>query len=242
MSGHSKWATTKRAKFATDAKKSAIFTKLSKAITVAARDKGDDPETNFSLRLAIEKAKAANMPKDNIEKAIKRGTGEIQGATIEEIIYEGFGPGGTALIIKCLSDNKNRTAQQIKHVLTRFGGSLAGPNAVMWQFEQKGVIRISNDQLKNKNLDELELKMIDWGAQDIEMLADSWVIYTKVEDLQKVKKGMEDTDLEVEYAEIEYVPKETVTLNPELKEKNQALVEALDEDEDVDNYYTNLKE
>ena len=154
MSGHSKWANIKRTKGAADAKRSSLFTKLARVITVAARDKGGDPEMNFSLRLAIEKAKAANMPKENIERAIKRGTGEIKGeAAIEELIYEGFGPGGIAIIIKCLTDNRSRTAAQMKHILTSHGGSLGSPNSVMWQFEQKGVIRISNEKLAGKNLD-----------------------------------------------------------------------------------------
>ena len=240
MSGHSKWSTIKRAKGAADAKRAAIFTKLARAITVAAKEKGGDPTTNFSLRLAMEKAKAANMPKDNIDRAIKRGTGELQGEAIEELIYEGFGPGNAALIIKCLTDNKNRTAQTIKHLLTKHGGSLGGPNSVMWQFEQKGVIRIATEKLSGKNLDELELKIIDLGAQDIERLPDSWIIYTKIEDLQKVNKGIEDLGLEVEYADLEYVPKEKIDLEPVLKEKNHKLFEALDEDEDVDDYYTNL--
>jgi len=242
MSGHSKWATTKRAKAATDAKRAVLFTKLAKAITIAAKDKGSDPASNFSLRLAIDKAKAANMPKDNIERAIKRGTGEIQGSVIEEIIYEGFGPAGVALIIKCLTDNKNRASQQIKHILAKHGGSLAGPNAVMWQFEQKGVIRIENEKLAGKNSEELELQIIDLGAQDIKKLADSWVVYSHKEDLPKIKKGFENLGLEIDYAEIEYVPKETVSLESEQKEKLQSLFDSLDDEEDVDDYYTNLNE
>ncbi len=242
MSGHSKWATTKRAKFATDAKKSAIFTKISKAITVAAREKGGDPESNFSLRLAIEKAKAANMPKDNIEKAIKRGTGELQGAAIEQLIYEGYGPGKVAVIIVCLTDNKNRTASNIKHLFTKAGGAMGGPNSVSWQFEKKGVIRIDNEELKSKDMEELELKIIDLGAQDIKKTAEELIIYTKLEDLQKVSNGLEAISIKVEYAEPEYVAKETIEISKEDQEKLDKFLEALDEDEDVDNYYTNLKE
>ncbi|MBD3359423.1 MAG: YebC/PmpR family DNA-binding transcriptional regulator [Candidatus Buchananbacteria bacterium] len=242
MSGHSKWATIKRTKGAADAKRASLFTKLARSITVAAKEKGGDPETNFSLRLAIEKAKSANMPKDNIERAIKRGTGEIQGEEIEEIFYEGFGPGGTALIIKALTDNRNRTSQSMKHLLSKYGGSLGGPNSVMWQFEQKGVIRLGSDKLADKNPEELELTIIDLGAQDIKKESDYWVIYTKVEDLQKVNKGIEDLGLEVEYADLEYIAKEKIKVSPEIKEKNQKLFGALDEDEDVDDYYTNLQE
>ena len=255
MSGHSKWANIKRTKGAADAKRANLFTKLTKSVTVAAREKGGDPDANFSLRLAIEKAKAANVPKENIERAIKRGTGEIKGETIEELTYEGFGPGGTALIIKCLSDNKNRTAAQIKHILTSYGGSLGSPNSVMWQFEQKGIIRIDKEKLAGlswpasrgepkpgKNLDELELQIIDLGAQDIAKEDDSWIIYTKIEDLQKVSNKLKEIGLEIDYAEIEYAPKEKISLARELIEKNQKLFEALDDEEDVDNYYTNLKE
>jgi len=242
MSGHSKWATTKRAKFATDAKRANLFTKLARAITVAAREKGGDPNANFALRLAMEKAKAANMPKDNIERAIKRGTGEIKGVIIEQLLYEGFGPGGTTIIIKCLSDNKNRTASEIKHILTRHGGSLGSPNSVMWQFAQKGVIRIDKEKLAGKNLEELELQIIDLGAQDIALEDDALTIYTKTEDLQTVSANLKTIGLEVDYAEIEYVAKEKISLSPDLIQKNQELFATLDDAEDVDDYYTNLKE
>ncbi|MBN1326010.1 YebC/PmpR family DNA-binding transcriptional regulator [Candidatus Falkowbacteria bacterium] len=241
MSGHSKWATTKRQKAVTDAKRANLFTKLGKGITVAAREKGGDPATNFSLRLAIERARTANMPKENIERAIKRGTGEIKGEIIEELLYEGFGPGGITLIIKCLSDNKNRTASEIKHVLAAHGGSLAGKNAVMWQYELKGVIRILKEKLEGKNLDELELKIIDLGAQEIIKEEDSLLIYTKLEDLQKVNKGLEDIELTPDYAEIEYIAKEKIAVDPTTQEKNEELFEALDEMEDVDNYFSNIK-
>jgi len=242
MSGHSKWATTRRSKAATDAKRAVLFTKLAKGITIAAREKGGDPTANFSLRLAIEKAKAANMPKENIDRAIKRGTGELAGAVIEETFYEGFGPGKTAFIIKCLTDNKNRTSQEIKHLFSKYGGALAGPNAVMWQFEHKGVIRLANEQLAGKNPENLELQFIDLGAQDIIKEEDSLIIYCKIEDLQKVKKGIEDLGFTVDYAEIEFVPKEKITVSEELANKNQEFFEDLDENEDVDDYYTNLKE
>ncbi|MFA5188210.1 MAG: YebC/PmpR family DNA-binding transcriptional regulator [Patescibacteria group bacterium] len=242
MSGHSKWANIKRTKGAQDAKRANLFTKLTKAVTVTAREKGGDPDSNFSLRLAIEKARAANVPKENIERAIKKGTGEIKGEKIEELTYEGFGPGGTALIIKCLSDNKNRTASDMKHLFSANGGTLGNPNSVMWQFEQKGVIRIEQAQLSNKNLDELELQIIDAGAQDIATSEDGLTIFTKVEDLQKVFGKLKDLGLSSDYAEIEFVPREKITVSAELQEKNQKLFEAFDDNDDVDNYYTNLKE
>lgn len=243
MSGHSKWATTKRAKAVTDAKRSNLFTKLARGITVAAREKGGDPEANFGLRLAIEKARAANMPKENIERSIKRGTGEIKGeAAIEELLYEGFGPGGTTIIIKCLSDNKNRTASDIKHLLNAHGGSLGGPNTVMWQYELKGVIRINQDELTGKNQEELELQIIDFGAQDITQEDNGMIIYTRIEDLQKILNKLKEINLNPEDAQIEYVAKEKISLSPDLEQKNQNLFEALDENEDVDDYYTNIKE
>ncbi|MFC1598430.1 YebC/PmpR family DNA-binding transcriptional regulator [Patescibacteria group bacterium] len=242
MSGHSKWSKIKRTKGATDAKRAAMFTKLGRAITVAAKEKGGDPVTNFGLRLAMEKARSANMPKDNIERAIKKGTGEIEAEIIEEIVYEGFAPEQVAIVIKALTDNRNRTSQNIKHIFTKQNGSMGGPNSVMWQFDKKGVIRIDNEQLPGKDLDELELQIIDLGAQDIKKTSEVLIIYTNIEDLQNVSKGLEDQGLKVEYAEIEYVPKETIILNEQQQEKVDKFLEALDENEDVDDYYTNLAE
>jgi len=144
MSGHSKWAQIKRQKGATDQKRGNLFTKLAKGITIAARDGGGDPASNFKLRLAVDQAKQSNMPKDNIERAIKRGAGELEGGQIEEAIYEGFGPSGVAIIIETLTDNKNRTVSNVKHILTKYGGGLGSSNSVLWQFERKGVVRIRN--------------------------------------------------------------------------------------------------
>lgn len=242
MSGHSKWATTKRAKGVTDSRRAILFTKLAKLITVSAREKGGDPATNFSLRLAMDKAKAANMPKDNIERAIKRGTGEGDGATIEEMVYEGFGPGGVAVIVKCLTDNKNRAVSQLKHLFSKAGGSLGGPGAVAWQFEHKGVIRFGNDQLAGKNWDELELQLIDLGAQDIQKSEEGVTVYCAIPDLQKVKKGLEDLGFNLEDAAMEYVAKEKVKVDDETGQKLSDFFEALDENEDTEDYYTNLSE
>jgi Uncharacterized conserved protein len=149
MSGHNKWANIKHRKMAQDAKKSQLFTKLIRELIVAAREGGGDPETNSRLRTAIEKAKEANMPRENIEKAIKRGTGELEGVEYQEIIYEAYGPGGVALYIRALTDNKNRTAQELRHVLSRHGGSLADLGAVGWIFERKGIISVPRDQVAN---------------------------------------------------------------------------------------------
>lgn len=164
MSGHSKWATTKRQKAVVDAKRGAIFTKLSNLISIAARDKGGDPDTNFTLRMAIDKARQANMPKDNIERAIKRGTGEGGGQQIEELVYEGQGPVGSQFIIKCVTDNRNRTASTIRHLFSKAGGSLG---AVAWNFVLRGVVQITSEALADKfgDWDNLELELIDQGAQ-----------------------------------------------------------------------------
>ena len=240
MSGHSKWATIKRAKGAKDAKRGAIFTKLGNMITIAAKEKGGDPEANFSLRVAIDKAKAANMPKDNIEKAIKRGTGELQGEIIEELYYEGFGPAKSQFIVKSLTGNKNRSAATIRHAFTKYNGSFG---AVMWNFKQKGVIRIVNEDLKikNINIDDIELELIDAGADDIQKEEEEGVtVITSIEDLQSVKKYFDDKEIKTESAEIEYVAKEELKLNESDKEKYEKFIEELEDNEDVADYYTNV--
>ena len=238
MSGHSKWSTIKRQKSITDAKRGAIFTKLGKLIAISARDKGGDPNINFGLRMAIDKAKQANMPKDNIERAIKRGTGELAGDNIEELLYEGFGPVKSQFIIKCLSDNKNRTAADIRHIFTKFGGSFG---SVMWNFEQKGVIRIEKLEVKSKklNTDDFELELIDAGSDDIEREEEGMTIYTKIEGLQNIKKFLDKEKIKAESAEIEYIAKEEKKLNEEEKEKVEKFIEELENNEDVSDYYTN---
>lgn len=239
MSGHSKWATTKRQKAVTDAKRGAIFTKLSNIITIAAREKGGDPDTNFSLRMAIDKARAANMPKDNIERAIRRGTGELAGAAIEELVYEGLGPAKSQFIVKCLTDNKNRAAANIRHLFTKHGGAFG---SVMWNFESKGVIRIAKDELTNNKLsaEEFELELIDAGAQDILKEEEGVTIYTKIEDLQKVKKFLEEKNIKTESAEIEYIAKEDLALSGEDKERVEKFIEELEDNEDAADYYHNI--
>lgn len=240
MSGHSKWATIKRAKGAKDAKRGAVFTKLSKLISVAARDKGGDIDSNFSLRLAVDKAKAANMPKDNIERAIKKGTGELEGEQIEELYYEGMGPLNSQFIVKCLTDNKNRSAANIRHIFSKFGGSLASVN---WNFEQKSVISFEIEQLKSLNIkqDELELALIDAGAEDIKKEEGTYYIFGLITDLQNLKQVLEKYNIDVLSAEIEYIAKEEVEISEEDKEKISNFIDALEEDEDVSDFYTNLK-
>lgn len=239
MSGHSKWATTKRQKAVTDAKRGAIFTKLSNIITIAAREKGGDPDTNFSLRMAIDKARAANMPKDNIERAIKRGTGELAGAAIEEMVYEGLGPAKSQFIVKCLTDNRNRAVANIRHLFTKHGGAFG---SVIWNFGQKAVVRISKDELTgNKSgTEEFELELIDAGAQDIIKEDEGITIYAKPEDLQKVKKFLEEKNIKTESAEIEYIAKEDLALSGEDKGRVEKFIEELEDNEDVADYYTNV--
>jgi len=238
MSGHSKWATIKRAKEAKDAKRGNIFTKLGNNITVAARN-GGDPEINFSLRIAIDKAKAANMPKDNIERAIKRGTGELGGAQIEELTYEGFGPAKTGFIIEVLTDNKNRSAAEIRHLFTKHGGSLGSLNSVSWNFDHLAVIRIVQENLP-QNADELELELIDAGADDIKKENEGMTILTAIENFQKIKKLLDQKNIKTESAGIEYIVKDEKEISEEEKKKVEQFIEALDENDDINNYYTDV--
>lgn len=240
MSGHSKWAQIKRQKGATDQKRGTLFTKLGNAITIAARQGGGDPAINFKLRLAIDNAKKANMPKENIEKAVKRGTGELEGVKLEEVSYEAFGPGGVVLVIQSLTDNKNRTLSFIKHILSKYDGRLSGPGSVGWMFEKKGVIRIMNSDLPTKK-EELELKSIDAGAEDFKEGEEEITIYTKPEDLEKVKENLEKENISPSYAEVELKAKNEVKIEDEkIKEKLEKLFEELDNCEEVNDYYTNL--
>jgi len=239
MSGHSKWATTKRAKAVVDAKRSAVFTKLSNLITIAVKEKGSDPVTNFTLRMAIDKAKLANMPKDNIERSIKRGVGGNDGQQIEELIYEGFGPIKSQFVIKCLTDNRNRAASNIRHVFSKYGGALG---SVIWNFEKKGVIRIAKEELEKVNIkpEELELDLIDAGAQDILLAEEGMTVFTKIEDLQPMNKFLENKNLKSETAEIEFIAKEEQTIGAEDREKIEKFIEELKDSEDVNEYYHNI--
>lgn len=238
MSGHSKWATTHRQKELVDAKRGAIFTKLGNIITIAAR-KGGDPNANPSLRAAIDRARDASMPKDNIERAVKKGTGELGGEQVEEIYYEGIIPSGIQVVVKCLTDNKNRSGSTVRHSFTKNGGSFG---AVLWNFSQLGVIRIASSQVKEKHLsnEELELELIDQGILDFKKEEEGIIVYTDVKDLQKVRDFLAGKGLKAESAEIEWVAKEKVDLPGEDKEKMDKFFEELDDNEDVNDYYTNL--
>jgi len=240
MSGHSKWAKLKHFKGVLDAKKSAMFSKVAHMITVAAREGGGDPEMNFKLRLAIEKAKQVNMPKENIEKAINRGLGKTGEAQIEEAIFEAFLPGGAALVIEALTDNRNRTANSLRRIFNKYGGSLAGQNAVLWMFERRGVLRITNFT-QIPNLEDFQLRIIDLGAEDIKKEEDELVIYTKPDDLQKIKEAIEKEGVQIDYAEIEWFAKNLVKVSPEDQKKIDLIFAELDEDPDVSDYYANIE-
>jgi len=238
MSGHSKWHNIQARKGKQDAKRSQAFSKLSKAITIAAQRGGGDTDTNFSLRIAIDKAKAVSMPKDNIDRAVKKGTGEDGGAQIEEIYYEAFGPGGVGIIIKCLTDNKNRAVADVKHILSKNGGSMGGGGSVMWQFEQLGVIQFETSKLP-VDRDSFELEIIEAGADDIYIEGDQVEIKTKVENFGKVANKLKELGIEVDDSGLRYVAKEEMPIDEGVREQISKLFEALEENDDVDDYYTN---
>ncbi len=237
MSGHSKWSTIKRKKSANDAKRGKLFTKLARDITIAARQ-GGDPEANFALRLAIDRARAANMPKENIERAIKRGTGELKDAEeIVEVLYEAYAPHGVALLVEAATDNRNRTTATLKHVLSRGGGSMAEPGSVSWQFEQKGYITIPADK---HNYDDVFLIAADAGADDVVGDADLIEVYTPRESLHTVLEALRSAGITVEEARLEWVPKVSLDLEPEAALKVMNLIEELEDQDDTQMVYSNL--
>ncbi len=240
MSGHSHWSTVKRAKEVEDKKRGNIFSKVSRIITIAAKEGGGNPETNSKLRLAIEGAKEVNMPKDNIDRAIKRGTGELAGEKLEEVIFEAFGPGGIAIIIEGITDNKNRALGEIKQILSQNNGKMANEGSVRWLFEKKGAI-IIDDQGRTINNEELELKAIEAGAEDIYWHNNVLDIYTKPENLETVKKSLEEKGIKIDSASLDWVPKEMVEVEQKDKENAEKLFNVLDENDAVQNIYSNLK-
>jgi YebC/PmpR family DNA-binding regulatory protein len=241
MSGHSKWATTHRQKEAADAKKGAIFTKLANLITIAAREGGGDLESNFKLRLAVDKARSANMPKDNVERAIKKGTGEGAGGNnFEQLTYEIFGPEGTAFIIEAVTDNRNRTIGEVKAVVNKNGGQMAGPNSVAWMFDRHGFATIDAREIKNKNIDDLELALIDAGADEIEKNDDSWEINCSIDNLQPLLKKLKEENVEVKDSGLAYFAKDEISItDPEKQEKIEKFYSVLEDLDDVNNVYTN---
>lgn len=234
MSGHSKWSTIKRQKGAKDAARGAVFTKLGNAIAVAARN-GADPDMNFSLRLAIDRAKAANMPNANIQRSIDRGSGKLGGAQIQEVMYEGYGPGGVAIMVECVTDNVNRTLPEVRLAFSKHGGNLAEKGAVAFQFERKGVIRLKGTG------DELMLQALDAGALDVEEDNGESVVYTDPKDLAKVRSALNEAGLELVDAELSFVPTNTVEISDEATAgKVMRLMDALDELDDVSATHTNF--
>ena len=241
MSGHSKWSKIKHSKGAVDAKKSAMFTKLGHAITLAVREGGADPEANFKLRLAMERSKKANMPRNNIDRAIKRGTGAIAGEQIEEVIYEIFGPEGSMILIEALTDNTNRTVGSLRQIFNKYGGRLGEQNSVLRMFERKGIIRIVDFKSKISNLDDFQLKVIDLGDKDIKVEEDELAIYINSDDLEKIKKVIEQEGVEVDYAEIGWFAKDLIKISGSSQKKTDAIFNELDNNPDISDYYSNIE-
>ena len=239
MAGHSKWSNIKRKKEKTDAQKAKSFTKVTREIIVATKAGGGDPEANFQLRLAIQKAKAVNMPNDNINRAIKRGLGSSDADQFEEIIYEGYGPAGVAFLVHTLSDNRNRTASEMRYIFSRNNGNLGETGCVAWLFDQKGVITLLKEQvdLDEEKLFELALEA---GAEDLRDEDDYYEIITGLSELEQVRNSLEGK-IPIEEAELAYLPKNTVTVTPEEGESLLKLVEALEEHDDVQNVYANFE-
>ena len=237
MSGHSKWHSIRHKKGALDAKRGKLFTKLIKEITVAARLGGGDPESNPRLRTVIQKAKEANMPKDNIEKAIKKGTGELEGYNLEEVVYEGYGPSGVAIIIDAMTDNKNRTTAEIRSILSKNGGNLGENGCVSWIFENKGVITVSADKYDENTVMEVALEA---GADDIKQEGDVWEIITEPENLNDVSESIKERGIEVQIADVMRIPKTTVKLDEKNAEKVLSLLEKLEDNDDVQRVAANF--
>lgn len=236
MSGHSKWSTIKRKKAALDAKRGKIFTKLIKEITVAARHGGGDPEANPRLRLAVDNAKAANMPADNIERAIKKATGELEGASYSEITYEGYAPGGIAVMIESVTDNKNRTVAEIRHAFNKYGGSMAESGAVAYGFDRKGVITLPR---QGKTEDDIMEIVLDAGADDIETEEDFFEVTTSLETFEPVRKALIDAGLDIENASLQWIAQNTIEVKGDESERIMKLIEMLEDNDDVQNVYTN---
>ncbi len=237
MSGHSKWSTIKRKKAATDAKRGQLFTRIARELTAAAREGGGDPRDNFRLRLVTDKAKQANMPKDSIERAIKRGTGELQGETLEEVMYEGYAPHGIALLLPTLTDNRNRAVSDIRRILNRTGGKMAQSGAVSYLFEQQGFIIV---EVGDMDPEELALLAIDEGAVDVNIEDNTVEIYTEPKDFQKVKEALEKREATLTTAELTMTPRAMTELTEEDTFKIMRIIEMLEELDDVQQVYSNL--
>jgi YebC/PmpR family DNA-binding regulatory protein len=237
MSGHAKWSTIKRKKGATDAKRGKIFTKLIKEITVAARFGGGDADANPRLRTAINAAKSENMPKDNIERAIKKGTGELEGTTYEEVVYEGYGPGGAAVLVESLTDNKNRAVADIRHVFSKSGGSLGEAGCVAWMFQKKGLLVLEKNGVDEETLMEVAL---DAGAEDIRDEESTFEVITALGDYEGVKKALDEKALPYIVSEITMLPQSTVKLEGKEAEQMLRLMDGLEDSDDVQKVFSNF--
>jgi len=236
MSGHSKWSSIKHQKGVTDARRGQLFTKLTREIIMVAREGGSNPETNFRLRLAVQKARDNNMPQDNIERAIKRGSGEIEGATLVELVLEGYGPSGTAILVQALTDNRNRTLQDVRNIFSRNGGNLGESGCVGWLFDSKGLIRVDTNDL---DTEELALQAIDVGAEDVNIENANMEIYTKPEELEMVRRALEQKNIPVASAELSTVPKTTIELEEKAALQTLRLLDKLEELDEVQNVSSN---
>ena len=237
MSGHSKWSTIKHGKAVTDARRGKLFTKLAKEIIVAARDGGGDPTANFQLRMAVQRAKDSNMPNDNIDRAIKRGTGDGgDGAQMVEVLYEGYGPGGVAIMLETLTDNRNRTVSDVRATLTKAGGNMAEAGAVAWQFEQKGVITVDVDQDQGEDY---TLISIDLGADDFDSFDSTLQIYSSPGSMESIRSTLEQNQAQIRSSEISRVPSHTITLDEKQSLQTLRLLDRLEELDDVQRIYSN---
>lgn len=241
MAGHSKWANIKHRKGAQDKKKAKIFTRIIKEITIASREGGPDPDTNPALRLAVQNGKGANMPKDTIERAIKKGSG-ADGAKMEEHTFEGYGPGGIAIFVECLSDNTNRTVANVRAVFNKNNGEMGTNGSLSFLFDRKGVFTIDAEQLANHDLDELEMELIEAGLDEMERMDDgSVMIYVSFDNFGSMNKALEEKGIEVKSADLQRIPKTTTPLPLDQALKVMSLIEKMEDDEDVDTVYHNLE-
>lgn len=238
MSGHSKWAQIKRQKGVTDSRRGQLFTKLGREITIAARQGGGDPDANFRLRLAVQRARDANMPSDTIDRAVKRGSGDSDAADLQEVTYEGYGPGGTAILVDVLTDNRNRTAAELRATFTRAGGSLGEPGSVAWQFESRGVITVNANGAEAETV---ELAAIDAGAEDVKSEDGVVEIITGASDLEAVRRALVDNNLPVASAEPSMIAKTTVDLGDHEAEQVLRLLDRLEELDDVQQVHSNAE-
>jgi YebC/PmpR family DNA-binding regulatory protein len=237
MSGHSKWATIKRKKGATDAKRGQIFTKFGKEIAIAAREGGPDPDTNFKLRLIVDKAKAVNMPKENIERAIRRGAGLEKGEALEESLYEGYGPHGVAVMVHVVTDNRNRSVSEIRRLFNRMGGAMGEAGCVAWQFEEKGYITVETN---GRDQDEIFNIAVEYGADDVALGGDLIEIFTDPADFETVREAIKGRGIPIASAEISRIPKTTIVLEEKQALQNMNLINALEELDDVQEVFSNL--